>query len=74
MIEEVLLVKQVLEVTNDHALTMIDGHMTIFVDQHLAEMAQKGDLKETMWQKLLMSFVWKVQVQPELLKVLEEKQ
>ena len=44
VIEEIYLVKELLEVVNDVALTIIDQHMTIFVDSFRVQPAEKGDL------------------------------
>jgi len=74
VIEDVFLVKELLEAVNGRGLAMIDEHMVIFVDQFLAVLAKKGGLEGYTWQKLLMSFVWAVRVQPELLKALDESQ
>ena len=44
MIEEIYLLKELLEVVNDVALEIIDQRMMIFVDSFRAESAKKGDL------------------------------
>jgi predicted Mrr-cat superfamily restriction endonuclease len=72
--EETFLVKELLESANDKALAIIDASMPAFVDQIMQMTSKQGDVQECTWQKLLMAFIWKVKMLPDLVRALEANQ
>lgn len=48
--------------------------MPAFVDQIMQMTSKQGDVQEYTWQKLLMAFIWKVEMLPDLTRALEANQ
>jgi len=48
--------------------------MPAFVDQIMQMTSKQGDVQECTWQKLLMAFIWKVEMLPDLTRALEANQ
>jgi hypothetical protein len=48
--------------------------MPAFVDRIMQMTSKQGDVQECTWQTLLMAFIWKVEMLPDLIKALEANQ
>jgi hypothetical protein len=69
-IEEVFLLRQLLEGLNDRALKLLGDHMQVFLDRVWSDLPKSEALQGFTWHRVIMSFAWRVIMIPKLHGVL----